>query len=314
MKPVIFRNQPAVKKLISFIEAGGPEVNEYDELTHLWDSLDPVEENANVDGETKNSIIRIFGEEHLNETIQGFGYRKPHGYAGDFEIIDFIYQQKTTSNKLFQKWDHYFHAQHASRAVRNRKKYFIDLVKRKSAAIDRPLHILNIASGPCREVAELLQEIPIGKLSIHCVEMDPGAIDYAKNLLGTYASSIKFTQKNIFRFDTEEKYDLIWSAGLFDYFEDKAFIRLLNRIYSWCASCCEIVIGNFSISNPSRCYMEKIGEWFLFHRSKQELIDLAVKAGFKSRQVKVKCEALGVNLFVHINVNEHLEKHILCRE
>lgn len=54
--------------------------------------------------------------------------------------------------------------------------------------------------------------------------------------------------------------------------------------------------------------MEKIGEWFLFHRSKKELIDLAVKAGFKSEQIKVKCEALGVNLFLHVKVNEDLEK------
>lgn len=146
MKSTILQNQSAVRKLISFIKAGGPEVHQYDELTHLWDSLNAVEENANPDRGTKNKVIQIFGKEHLNETIQGFGYRKPHGYAGDFEMIDFIYQQKITPNKLFQKWDQYFHAQHATRAVRNRKKYFIDLVKKKCAAIDKPLHILNIAS------------------------------------------------------------------------------------------------------------------------------------------------------------------------
>ncbi len=145
MKAEIFRNQPAVKKLLSFIEAGGPEVNQYDELTYLWNALDTVEENESAEKGTKNRVMQIFGEEHLKETIQGFGYRKPHGYPGDFEIIDFIYQQKVTSNKLFQKWDYYFHAQHAPKAVRNRKKYFIDLVRKKCAASDRPLHILNIA-------------------------------------------------------------------------------------------------------------------------------------------------------------------------
>lgn len=304
-----FQKQTAVKKLISFIEAGGPEENEYDELTGLWDSLNLEEEETTSKVLTRDQLIHLFGNDFLNQTIQGFSYRKPHGYAGDFEIIDYIYQQKINADKRFQKWDKYLHSQQATIAVRNRKNYFIKLVKEKCAGMDRPLRILNIASGPCRDVLELLEQIGIEKVKIHCVEVDPNAIDYAKKLLGPFSNSVEFTLANIFKFNTNEKFDLIWSAGLFDYFDDDAFINLLSRISSWCAQSGEIVIGNFSVSNPSRSYMEKAVDWHLIHRTDQGLKGLALRAGFKNEQVEVRSEVLGVNLFLHININKPFLKY-----
>jgi extracellular factor (EF) 3-hydroxypalmitic acid methyl ester biosynthesis protein len=294
--------QSAINRLTYFIAAGGPEENEYDELTDIWDNLDIEEEDRASKAFPGNKFINLFSDDFLNQTIQGFGYRKPHGYSGDFEIIDYIYQQKINTDKRFQKWDKYFHSQYATKAVRNRKSYFIKLVKEKSSGITRPLRILNIASGPCRDVLEILEQIPVEKLRIHCVEMDPKAIDYARNVLGPFFNSVEITQKNIFRFSTNDKYDLIWSAGLFDYFDDDTFIKLLSRIYSWCAPSGEIVIGNFSVSNPSRSYMEKAGDWYLFHRTVKELKELASKAGFKNNRIEVRSEVLGVNLFLHVRV------------
>ncbi len=298
----IFQEQTSVKKLISFIEAGGPEESEYDEVTDIWDNLNLEDADAGTKTLTRDKLLLLFGEDFLNHTIQGFAYRKPHGYAGDFEMIDLIYQEKITQNILFQKWDKYTHAQHCTKAVRNRKKYFIKLLEEKTSVIDRPLRILNIASGPCRDVLEVFERIQAEKLKIHCVEMDSRAIAYSKNLLGAHAGSVEFTQKNIFRFHTREKYDLIWSAGLFDYFEDDVFVELLSKVYSWCAPSAEIVIGNFSVFNPSRSYMEKIVDWYLFHRTEKNLKELALKAGFNKGQITVKSEALGVNLFLHIKL------------
>jgi extracellular factor (EF) 3-hydroxypalmitic acid methyl ester biosynthesis protein len=302
MQTEIIPNQNAIERLISLIEKGGPEVNEYKEVTHIWDDLIFGEETISPQVFSKNNLIRLFGIDFLNQTAQGFGFRKPHGYSGDFEIIDYIYQKKTNQDLRYKKWDRYFHAQQSCKAVRNRKRYFINLVKNKSSKIDRPLRILNIASGPCRDVLELLEQIPEENVKIHCVEMDPKAIQYARNLLGRYSPAIEFTQKNIFRFDTDNKYDLIWSAGLFDYFDNNTFVKLLSKFQTWCAPSGEIVIGNFSVSNPSRSYMEKAGDWYLFHRTAEGLRELAIYAGLKANQVSVRKEALGVNLFLHAKV------------
>ncbi len=46
--------------------------------------------------------------------------------------------------------------------------------------------------------------------------------------------------------------------------------------------------------------MEVFGKWFLNHRGKQELIDLAINAGVNDGNISVFSEALGVNLFLHV--------------
>jgi len=120
-------------------------------------------ENTASDFITREKLNDLFGDEFLNQTIQGFGYRKPHGFAGDFEIIVYKYQKKLNADIRFQKWDKYLHSQEACKAVLNRKSYFID-----------------IASGPCRDLLELFEQIPTEKIRIKCVEIDGNAIVYAK--------------------------------------------------------------------------------------------------------------------------------------
>jgi len=64
----------------------------------------------------------------------------------------------------------------------------------------------------------------------------------------------------------------------------------------------ELVIGNFSDSNPTRNYMEIIAEWFLHHRSKEKLITLAHECGLPTSSISVQQEPMGVNLFLHTRV------------
>src|SRR4051812_38941450 len=139
MQHNVFHNQDAVKKLIHFIQVGGPEVYEYEEMTSVWNNLVLNSAASGGEGLTKEQLGTLFGDEFLYQTFQGFGYRKPHGYAGDFEIIDSIYQQKTSTDARFQKWDKYFHSTEACKAVRNRKEYFVQLVKDTYVGFSNPM-------------------------------------------------------------------------------------------------------------------------------------------------------------------------------
>lgn len=62
----------------------------------------------------------------------------------------------------------------------------------------------------------------------------------------------------------------------------------------------EVVVGNFSTANPSRAYMELLGDWHLHHRSAEGLRRLAERAGWEANSVRIGAEALGVNLFLHV--------------
>ena len=253
------------------------------------------------------SIQYYYGRQFLENTLQGMALLKPYGYAGDFMMIDRIYTGEPSGNPFYQSWDHYFQQHAAPRAVRNRKDYFKqwagDPVHRRPG-----LHLLNVASGPARDLAELFdQGLHPSGISCTCVEMDAHAVEYAKKLLRPHLDKVRFINRNIFRFDSEEQYDLIWSAGLFDYFDDKAFVFILKKFRQWIKPGGEIVVGNFNQQhNPTRDYMELLGEWYLHHRSGPELISLALQAGFTEEQIRIGHEPEKVNLFLHCQANSKL--------
>ena len=252
-----------------------------------------------------SKIYRSFGEEFLNNTLQGYGWRKPFGYAGDFLMIDKIYTRYTSDNPKFRLWDEYFHRQAAPRAVRNRKEYFKQLIHRKLQT-EESLTLLDMASGPARDLAEVYESIDQpSRLQTTCVDMDARAITYARKLNQRFLSHIEFVHKNVLRFHCQQKFHLIWSAGLFDYFNDNVFVAVLRRFRNFLEPGGEIVIGNFNQdNNPSRAYMEIFGDWFLYHRTEQQLIELAQKAGFYANEIYVGHEPENVNLFLHIKSDD----------
>lgn len=247
-------------------------------------------------------IRKFYGNDFLNQTLQGMALLKKFGYAGDFLMIDKIYTGNDSHEDSFCKaWDDYFLDQAAPKAVRNRKKYFKTLLLNKFEE-EESISLLNIASGPARDLFELFIEKAKDKiLSATCVEIDANAIEYAKNITEQYNDSINYVRRNIFRYNDTNTYDVIWSAGLFDYLSDKEFVYLLKKMKSWMAENGEIVIGNFNKNhNPSKDYMEIFGDWYLNHRTQKELINLAKSAGFKTDKISVHAEQENVNLFLHM--------------
>lgn len=260
--------------------------------------------NGKISKMEMSAINHSFGMEFLENTIQGYGLRKPLGYAGDFLMIDKIYTLHKSPIEKYRIWDEYFHRQSAPKAVRNRKEYFKKIIKSKFDE-KKTLKIMNVASGPARDLFELSEENKDLNLEVVCIEMDEKAINFAKNLNKEYLNKISFVHKNIFRHSEKNKYDVIWSAGLFDYFDDKAFVLILKRFKSWLKPNGEIIIGNFNENyNPSRDYMELFGEWYLNHRTENELRELAEKAGFKSENIRIGKEEENVNLFLHIEMKK----------
>ncbi|MBO9152230.1 class I SAM-dependent methyltransferase [Chitinophaga sp. GCM10012297] len=294
------RSKAPIAFLQEVIAAGGPETRQYETLHQVFEDITTAYRSGSLSGEELAVLQSGFCEEDGSmKTILGHSRSKPFGYAGDFLIIDKIYRQQVTADERFEKWDQFWHEQPACKAVRNRKSYFIrtirEMLKRKT-----PVRLLNVASGPARDLAEAYACIEPSLLQTVCVEADGHAINYAKELNERHAAQISFVHKNIFRFNTDEQFDMVWSAGLFDYFEDKVFIRLLQKFLGWTKPGGEVIIGNFGDHNPTRNYMELIGDWYLHHRSAEELTTMALEAGARREAITVRQEEEGVNLFLHV--------------
>ena len=164
----------------------------------------------------------------------------------------------------------------------------------------RPIRVLNIASGSVRDMFEFLNHSSNGKLQFDCIEFDQNAINYAAALCSKYLEQINFINANAFKFRTNERYRLIWAAGIFDYFDNDTFVRLLKRYLYFLDEEGELVVGNFSPNNPTRNYMEIVGDWHLNHRSTDKLISLTKACGVDPKNIRIGQEPEGVNLFLHI--------------
>ena len=93
-------------------------------------------------------------------------------------------------------------------------------------------------------------------------------------------------------------YDLIYSAGLFDYLKDRTARAAGARLAQALAPGGQALIGNFAVANPTRPLMELILDWPLHHRSASDLHPLFGDIG---AGVTIEQEATGVNLFAVIN-------------
>ena len=280
------------------IARGGPVPPDYAALDAWAANLHEQITAGLVSRDELASVRSHFDGAFSPETLQGFALAKPHGYAGDFEIIDRIYQQFITPVSHLRAWDVFWQAHAAPTAVRNRKSYFHDLLTRH-ASRRQPLRVLKVATGPGRSMFEWLTTHPAAQVMLDCVEIDAAAIQYATNLNRSFLDRITFIHKNALRYRPARQYDLIWSAGLYDYFDDRMFRVALRRLLPVIAPGGELVIGNFSHYNPSRCWME-LSEWFLHHRSADQLFALARQCGVSPDRLSLGRETQGVNLFLHI--------------
>ncbi len=276
---------------------GGPDPSEYLMLNTLLQNFSRETTRSMVSQDQLESLRAAFGDALSSETIQGWAYQQPLGYAGDFKIIEKIYNFDRSSVPQLMKWDDYFHSQKAPQAVRNRLSFFLDQLWKTKRDHPSDTQILNVASGPGRDMYEAFKVLGTSNLSIDCVEQDIHAIDFAKALCQKFRQNINFIHKNIFRFFTDTTYHLIWSAGLFDYFNDNLFKRTIRKLAKSLKPNGRMVIGNFSPDNPDRGYME-LCNWKLIHRSKEHLAQLARECGFEDHQIRVEQEPEGINLFL----------------
>ena len=296
------------------IARGGPDPAEYGAFTAWTDALADDVSDGRLLADDVRSFWREVTQRSFKGTLQADVVLQPHGYHGDFEIIDAIYTERVNEHPALEKWDRFFHAQTAPQAVRNRKTYFQHLLHRsenghwadrqtpQNGHAESGLRVLNVASGPGRDMHEWFECNPDTGVRFDCVELEPKAIRYASELCAPWMNSIQFHQANALRFKTDERYHLVWSAGLFDYLNDALFVRLLKAFLRHCLPGGEIVVGNFGDYNPSRNYMEVLGGWKLIHRSRERLVSLSELAGVALEHIRIDQEEEGVNLFLHIRV------------
>lgn len=277
--------------LKNLIESGGPELKDYDKFTSVIDNLIP----SQVD-DFREILMPVLTE----NTLIGYGFKKPFGYPGDFNLINSIYNFHINEDLRYRNWDVFFQNQPGAIAVRNRKDYFIKQCEMLRDHKNDEIRVLILGSGPATDVYEFLNNNPGCRIAFDLVDFDQNAIDFSMQKNKKFNGAISYNRINVLRYKPYKSYDLIWSAGLFDYFKDKHFVFLIQKYINYLSEGGEYIISNFSTENPTRRLMEVLSDWFLNHRSKSDLLNIASRACIDAKMVQIDTEPLGVNLFLKI--------------
>jgi extracellular factor (EF) 3-hydroxypalmitic acid methyl ester biosynthesis protein len=273
------------------IENGGPELKDYELFTSIVNRLTP--DDVDFFREKIKSV--------LNEnTLIGHGFVKPYGYPGDFTLIDKIYSFDVNQDAQYKNWDLFFQNQPGANAVRNRKDFFIEYCARLAARKENA-KVLILGSGPASDVYEFMTDYSGGNnINIDLIDFDQSAIDFSMEKNKKFDGQISYNKINALRYNSYKLYDLIWSAGLFDYFKDKHFTFLIRKYFNCLDDDGEMVISNFSTKNPTKRLMEVLSDWYLNLRTESDLFRIASDANIDKELVSVEKEPLGINLFLKI--------------
>lgn len=261
----------------------------------------------------KQLFIRYIRKIFERGEFINWSLHKPLGYAGDYKIIENIYENNPLTAGVDRLFDNYFMMSAISIAVRNRKNDFKRMIT--DFVADRqgiPLRIMVLASGPCRELRELYAEKGgiYKNVTFDCYDCDPRAIEFSTNALKGI-SSVNFIHENAariaFRKDIttliKTKYDVIYSTGLFDYFEERVSTRLIANLRKLLNPGGIMIISNVrdKYSNPSVHFMEWVGEWELVYCESERFRKYFLDAGFNREDISQRYEQQGILQYIIAN-------------
>ncbi len=251
-----------------------------------------------------NKLRKRFEDRYRVHFLYGdfirWSFEKPYGHAGDFKIIDDIYKNHPRTSGFDRLWDNYFQQLDICKATRQRKqeikKILLDFVKVREG---RAMRIMNLACGPGREIKELLEtdaDKNFSKVIFDCYDSEIKAVTYARRILAG-RGNVNFFRKNVIRLALKKDikkeihwdYDLIYSAGLFDYLNEKVATRLVGNLKKVLKKDGLMVICNVRdrYSNPSVAWMEWVARWYLIYRTETEFRRIFIDADFLPDNLKM---------------------------
>lgn len=108
----------------------------------------------------KDNFRHLVGTWVYKSSIVKCGFEKLQGYAGDYKILEIIYDNRPISKGIGIYLDNYFLKSPYAVTVRMRKNRLREILKNyiNGTRLDK-VNVLNIACGSCREIRELLPDL-----------------------------------------------------------------------------------------------------------------------------------------------------------
>lgn len=253
---------------------------------------------------------KVAGEVLSVGWLQNHARQKPRGYAGDFEMFEKIVDRTLGAHPLGRTFDHFFQEQAAAEAVRSRTQLVADrIVQLARTSASEKVHICSVGAGPAIDVELACRELPDderARLVVTLLDLDPEAIVHAERRLAPLLAGdqLRTQRENLFRLPRLKRTgsllgqpDFIACTGLFDYLTDVDAVAMLRCFWTHLANGGEMIFFNFAPSNPSRAFMEWIGNWYLTYRDEVAVAALVHEAIGDNDQTQIAREDSQASLY-----------------
>jgi SAM-dependent methyltransferase len=209
---------------------------------------------------------------------------KPRGYAGDAVMMDFIYQGTPPQGTSALGSGIFAATTRASMglSVQYRRQLLKSLIDDTAVTLEAG-RMLSVASGHCRELEGSLVGTPLFQGEFVAFDQDPASCaEVARAQAGARVRVVNQGVRDLLSGPTAAglgDFDLIYSAGLYDYLPETLARRLTARLLQMLRPGGRLLIANFVPSGSGRGYMELFMDWELVVRNEAAMHDIARAAG-----------------------------------
>jgi SAM-dependent methyltransferase len=227
-------------------------------------------------------------------------YDRPRGYPGDAELLDLIYERDPDMDGAPSPLGRRIFAEtiacDQAEAVRGRKELMAQILDR-TCDERAGARILSIACGHLRE-AQASRAVRAGAFSRFVgVDHDSLTLDLVRRTLGPVGvEAVQGTVASLLRRGFPDAFDLVYSAGLYDYLPTPVAQRLSARLFSLLRPGGKLLVANCAPGQVAG-YMEAFMDWMLIYRDEAELS--ALGARIRSEEL-AGCRTFGDRTGCHV--------------
>ena len=247
-------------------------------------------------------------------------FRKPLGYAGDYEMVSMMVRNPMEGASIFAKvLNTFFLSTPPVVAHRNRLDYLKKIIDQEVIRVAREgriAKVFNLGCGPAKEIQDFISNPLLGKeAQFTLLDFNDETVQHVGTLLNAAMKrsgrqmTVQLVRKGVAQVLKEAAkpsstlltadWDLIYCAGLFDYMPDQICQQLMATFYRMLRPGGLVVGTNVAEYNPSRNWMEFSVDWHLTYRNVHHMEKL-VPSGAPPDSFRIWSEQTGVNTFVEI--------------
>lgn len=206
-------------------------------------------------------------------------YEKPRGYPGDAVLLDYIYRirQPHECPSLGREiWDHCTSTRPAALAVQARRRV---IGRALDELAERPVgqrRALAVACGHLREghLSDALRGDELDE--VLALDSDSESLAVVERLFGSHGVTTDFRSAARLLGDKRVgEFDLVYSAGLYDYLEEEFARRLTASMFRMLRPGGRLLVCNFVPQIYDAGFMEAAMGWRLIYRDEVQILDVA---------------------------------------